>query len=104
MRWTANAPCCRFQRTDDGRYRWRLVADDLDITLLMDSQELTKSRQRFYQPLGIFLSITFTGRDKFDFQEDLTMQFPRHHNVIEGYSRSHRVHHTHAKRHGYARL
>jgi hypothetical protein len=85
FRWTAGAPGCQFQRTDDGRYRWRLVADNLDITVLMDSQELTKSRRRFYQPLGVYLSVTYTGRDKFDFQENLTMQFPRHHNVVEGY-------------------
>jgi len=85
VRWKAGAPGCEFQRTDDGHYHWRMTGDDLDITLLMDSQELEKSRRRIYKPLGVFLSVTYTGKGKFDFPADLRMEFVRHHNVIEGY-------------------
>lgn len=85
VRWTANAPGCEFQRGDDGRYRWRFAANDLDMTLLMDSQELSKSQRRLYKPLGVYMSVTYTGPGKFDFPADLTMQFLRHHNVSEGY-------------------
>jgi len=85
IRWTAGAPGCEFERGEDGRYRWRMVGDDLDMTLLMDSQELVKSRHRLYKPLGLYMSVTYTGPDKFDFPADLRMEFVRHHNVSEGF-------------------
>lgn len=85
VRWAAGTPGCEFQRGDDGRYRWRWIRDELDMTLIVDSQELSKSRHRLYQPFSIFLSVTYTGRGKFDFPADLRMQFVRHHNVTEGY-------------------
>jgi SAM-dependent methyltransferase len=85
IRWQAGAPGCEFQRGDDGRYRWRFAGGDLDMTLLMDSQELAKSQHRLYKPLGVFMSVTYTGQDKFEFPADLRMEFVRHHNVIEGF-------------------
>ena len=85
VRWKAGAPGCEFQRTDDGHYHWRFVGNDLDLTLLMDSKELTRSRFRLYKPLGVFLSVTYTGQGKFEFPADLRMEFVRHHNVIEGF-------------------
>ena len=81
----AGAPGCEFVRTDDGRYRWRMFGDDLDMTVIMDSQELSKSQHRLYKPLAVYLSVTYTGHGKFDFPADLRMQFVRHHNVIEGF-------------------
>jgi hypothetical protein len=83
-RWRADAPGCEFQRGDDGRYRWRMVGDDLDMTLLVDSQELSKSEHRLKKPLGVYLSVSYTGSGKFEFPADLRMEFVRHHNVIEG--------------------
>jgi hypothetical protein len=83
VRWKAGTPGCEFQRGDDGRYRWRFVVDDLDMTLLMDSQELTASRRRLYKPLGVFMSVTYKGRASFEFPADLRMEFLRHHNVVE---------------------
>ena len=85
VRWTAGAPGCEFQHGDDGRYRWRMVGDDLDMTLLVDSQELSKSRRSFYHVLGVYLSVTYTGQDKFEFPADLRMDFQRHHEIREGY-------------------
>ena len=85
VRWSADTPGCDFQRGDDGRYRWHWVRDKLEMTVLVDSQELAKSRRRLYKPLGIFLSVTYTGRDKLEFPADLRMQFVRHHNVTEAY-------------------
>ena len=81
----AGAPGCEFVRTDDGRYRWRMFGDDLDMTVIMDSQELSKSQHRLYKPLAVYLSVTYTGHGKFDFPADLRMEFVRHHNVIEGF-------------------
>jgi hypothetical protein len=85
VRWTAGRPGCELQRGNDGRYRWRMVGDDLDLTLLVDSQELSKSRRRFYHVLGVYLSVTYTGQGKFEFPADLRMDFLRHHEIREGY-------------------
>ena len=85
VRWTAGAPGCEFQSGDDGRYRWRMVGDDLEMTLLVDSQELSKSRRRFYHVLGVYVSVTYTGQGKFEFPADLRMDFLRHHEIREGY-------------------
>jgi hypothetical protein len=85
VRWTAGAPGCEFQRGDDGRYRWRMVGNDVDLTLLVDSQELSKSRRRFYHLLGVYLSVTYTGQGKFEFPADLRMDFLRHHEIRESY-------------------
>jgi hypothetical protein len=86
VRWTANAPGCTFERGDDGRYRWTMTRNDLNITLLVDSQELTKSRRRFYHLLGMYVSVNYTGKDKFEFPADVRIDFVRHHDVREAYS------------------
>jgi hypothetical protein len=85
VRWAANAPGCTFERGDDGRYRWTLTRNDLNITLLVDSQELTKSRRRFYHLLGMYVSVTYTGKDRFEFPADVRIDFLRHHDVREAY-------------------
>jgi hypothetical protein len=85
VRWTAGAPGCTFERGDDGRYRWTMTGNDLAVTIIVDSQELTKSRRRFYHLLGAYLSVTYTGRDKFEFPADVRIDFVRHHDVLEGY-------------------
>ena len=85
VRWTAGAPGCTFERGDDGRYRWTMTGNDLIVTLLVDSQELTKSRRRFYHLLGAYLSVTYTGHDKFEFPADVRIDFVRHHDVLEAY-------------------
>ena len=85
VRWTAGAPGCDFQRGDDGRYRWKMAGDDLNLTLLVDSQELSKSRRRFYHVLGVYLSVTYTGQNRFEFPADLRLDFLRHHDIRESY-------------------
>lgn len=85
VRWIAGAPGCTFERGDDGRYRWTMTGKDLTVTLLVDSQELTKSRRRFYHLLGAYVSVTYTGQGKFEFPADVRVDFVRHHDVREGY-------------------
>lgn len=85
VRWTAGATGCEFHRDGDGRYRWRMVGNDLDLTLLVDSQELAKSRRRFYHVFGAYVSVTYTGQAKFEFPADLQLIFLRHRNVTEGF-------------------
>jgi hypothetical protein len=85
VRWTAGAPCCTFERRDDGKYLWTMTGRDLTVTLLMDAQELAQSRHRFYQLLGAYLSVTYTGKEKFEFPASVRIEFVRHHEVVEGY-------------------
>lgn len=85
LRWTVGAPGCSFERGDDGRYRWAMSNKDLDITLLVDSQELTKSRRRFYHVFGLYTSVTYKGQGDFEFPADLRLDFVRHHEIVEGY-------------------
>jgi hypothetical protein len=85
VRWVAGAMGCELHRDDDGRYRWRMFGDGLDLTLLVDSQELAKSRRRFYHVFGIYMSVTYTGQNKLEFPADLRLTFLRHRNVTEGY-------------------
>lgn len=85
VRWTKGAPGCEFHRDDDGRYRWKMAGGDLDLTLLVDSQELSKSRRRFYHVFGAYMSVTYGGQGKFEFPADLQLIFLRHRNVAEGY-------------------
>jgi hypothetical protein len=86
VRWTAGAPGCTFERGDDGKYRWTMAGRDLTVTLLMDSQELAQSRHRFYRLLGAYVSVTYTGQDKFEFPADVRIDFVRHHDFLEAYS------------------
>jgi hypothetical protein len=85
VEWTAGVPGCTFERGDDGRYRWTMTGNDLTVTLLVDSQELTKSRRRFYHLLGMYVSVTYTGQGKFEFPADVRIDFVRHHDVLEEY-------------------
>ncbi len=85
VRWTAGAPGCTFERTDDGHYRWTMTGRDLSVGLVVDSQELAKSRKRFYRLLGVYLSVTYTGQGKFEFPADVRIDLVRHHDVLEAY-------------------
>jgi hypothetical protein len=85
VRWAAGAPGCTFERRDDGKYLWTMKGSDLTVTLLMDSQELAQSRHRFYHLFGAYISVTYTGQDKFEFPADVRIDFVRHHDVLEGY-------------------
>jgi hypothetical protein len=85
VRWVSGAPGCTFERRDDGHYSWTMTGKDLTVTVLMDSQELTKSRHRYLHPVSAFVSVTYTGQDKFEFPADVRIDFVRHHNVVEAY-------------------
>jgi len=85
VRWKAGAPGCSFARGEDGRFRWTMSDKELDITLLVDSQELTKSRRRFYHLFGVYTSVTYKGQGDFHYEANLHMDFVSHHGIVEGY-------------------
>ena len=82
VRWTAGAPCCQFQRTENGQYRWRMNGDDLDVNLIMDSQVLPESQHRFYRVVALYMSVAYSGGAKLEFPADLQLEFERHHKVV----------------------
>lgn len=82
VRWTAGAPCCEFHRDEDGRYRWRMNGDNLDVTLLIDSQVLPESQHRFYHVVALYMSVMYTGDGKLEFPADLRLECERHHKII----------------------
>lgn len=83
VRWIAGAPGCTFERGEDGKYRWTMKGDNLTVVLLMDSQELKKSRHRFFHPVSAYVSVTYSGGGKFEFPADVRIDFVRHHDVQE---------------------
>ncbi len=85
VRWTAGASGCTFERGDDGRYRWTMTGNDLKVSLLVDSRELSESRRRFYRLLAMYLTVTYTGLGKLEFPADVRIDFVRHHDVLEAY-------------------
>lgn len=85
VRWTAGAPGCTFEHSDDGHYRWIMTGPDVTVAVVMDSQELEKSRHRFYHLLGAYVSVTYTGQDRFEYPADVRVDFIRHHDVHESY-------------------
>jgi len=85
VRWTAGAPGCTFKQESDGHERWTMSDKNLDMTLLLDSQELSKSRHRFYGVFGVYVSMTYKGEGNFEFPADLRLYFVRHHNVVESF-------------------
>ena len=85
VRWTANAPGCTYARTADGHLRWTMSDEDLDISLVVDSKELARSRQRFRHPFSLYLGVHYKGQDSFVFEQNLWLQFVLHHKVAESY-------------------
>jgi hypothetical protein len=85
VRWIAGEPGCTFEHRDDGNYLWTLTGRDLTVTLLVDSRELVQSRFRPYELFAAFISVTYTGQNKFEFPADVRIDFVRHHDVQEAY-------------------
>ena len=85
VRWTVGAPGCTFERRDDGKYGWTMAGGEVTVKLLVDSQELGQSRHRFFRLFGTFVSVTYTGREKFEFPADVRIDFVSHHDVQEAY-------------------
>jgi hypothetical protein len=84
VRWTAGTAGCTFERGTNGRERWTMSDKDLDMTLLVDSQELAKSMHHgFYRVLSLYLSVNYKGAGNFEFPADLRLDYVRHHGVIE---------------------
>jgi hypothetical protein len=84
VRWVAGAPGCSFERDPDGREHWTMSDKDMDLTLIVDSQELAKSLHHgFYRSFALYLAVNYKGPGNFEFPADLRLQYVRHHDVVE---------------------
>jgi len=84
LRWSEGKPGCTFSRDDDGKYRWGLSADDVSITLAVDSQELQKLHRRIQPLFAVFLTLRYRGTGKMDvYLEKLTIEYAKHFHVVK---------------------
>jgi hypothetical protein len=83
IRWKEGNPGCTFTRGDDGKYRYGLWTNDLGITLIVDSQELQRTRHRLDPFLGLVLSFRYRGTNALDVQgDDMKLEFVTHSHVV----------------------
>ena len=62
-----------------------MTGKDVTVTLLVDSQELTKAAAASITFSACTSAVTYTGQDKFEFPADVRIDFVRHHDVLEAY-------------------
>ncbi len=83
IRWEEGKACCTFAAGDDGKYRYSLSANDLVVTLAMDSQELQKVHRRPMAMLGVNLTLKYLGQNYVDFTTNrITLEAETHSHVI----------------------
>jgi hypothetical protein len=84
LRWTADARNCTFRDGDDGRTYYGIKAEDFEVTLAVDRQELEKIPHRAHPMLGVFVTLQYKGHDQFDVQQNrFTLEFSKHFQVVQ---------------------
>jgi hypothetical protein len=84
IRWEEGSPGCTFARSADGRYRYSVTADDMVVTLAVDSQELEKVRRRHELFFGVALTLRYQGPSEVDVRPGIvSLQFLKHFKVVE---------------------
>ena len=83
LRWTRGAPGCTFAYRDDGNYYYSLTTVDYDVTLRVDSQELSKVHHRIEPFFSVLVDVHYHGRGTLPIDPSgASLEFVRHHNVI----------------------
>jgi hypothetical protein len=84
LRWTEGKAGCTFSSDDDGKYRWGLSADDVRLTLAIDSHELQKLHRRVQPFFAVFLTIRYQGGGKLDFPlTKASLEYVKHFHVLK---------------------
>jgi hypothetical protein len=84
MIWGADQPGCSFTRGDDGKYRYVLKADDLEITMAVDSRAVQEVRRRPAPVLGVFATFRYLGQQSININPNkLTLEFVLHSKILE---------------------
>jgi hypothetical protein len=84
VRWEEGSPGCTFSHTPDGRYHYGLWADDLGVTVAVDSQELEKAHRRHELFFGAAVTVKDRGAEAADVSaENISLEFVKHFKVIQ---------------------
>ena len=84
QRWVRGSPGCTFSRGEDGKYRYQLASEDYDVTIAVDSQELTEMRKRVEPFFGVLVAIRFHGHATLVINPNAaSFEFVSHHNVVQ---------------------
>ncbi len=82
--WAMDKPGSSFSRGEDGKYRYILQADNLEITLAVDSREVQEIRRRPVPVLGVFATFRYRGQESVGLRLDkLTVEFLLHSKVVQ---------------------
>jgi hypothetical protein len=82
VRWDEEHPGCTFTRGQDGKYRYGLWAEDVGITIAVDSQELEKVHRRHEPFFAVMVTVRYRGQAALDFSIDhISLEFVRHYHV-----------------------
>lgn len=83
-RWTAGSPCCTFARSNDGKYRYRVATPDYEVTLAVDSQELTLMRRRVEPFFSVLIDVHYHGATALPVNPSAaSLEFVKHHKVVQ---------------------
>ncbi len=84
VRWAEGNPGCTFSRSDDGKYRYGLWADDAGVVMAVDSQELEKVHRRNEPFFAVLLTVRYRGQTSLDVAtENILLQFMKHFQVVQ---------------------
>ncbi len=84
LTWAAGNPASTFTRGEDGKYRYALKTDDLEITLAIDSREVQEIRRRPVPVLGVFATFHYQGKQSINVDPDkLTLEFVLHSKIVQ---------------------
>jgi hypothetical protein len=82
--WAADKPGCSFSRGDDGKYRYSLKTDDLEITIAVDSREVQVVKRRPVPVLGVVAIFHYRGQQSLSVGPDkMTLQFLQHSKIVQ---------------------
>jgi len=84
LRWARGAPGCSFTHPGDGNYYYILTTVDYDVTLRVDSQELSKVHRRIEPFLSVLMNVRYHGPGTLLLEPTrVSLEFVRHHNVVQ---------------------
>jgi hypothetical protein len=84
VRWDEEHPGCTFTRGDDGKYRYGMWLDDVEVTVAIDSQELEKVHRRHEPFFAAMINVRYRGQAALDFAVDhISLEFVKHYHVTQ---------------------
>jgi len=85
LRWAEGKPGSTFTRGEDGKYRYGLWADDVGVTLAVDSRELPRARRRLHPFIALLLTFHSKGPKGLDVgSHNLSLEFVTHFHLMQG--------------------